>query len=390
VKMSMVRFIHIGGIMRHWMRGRTNAQSSDLVAATSSRSVKPFNLLRWFSLLSLACVVALSAALAMVLSRFMTNAMLERDAAISSQFVEGFAHAKPVWSYFVDLQKRPPDPALMSFFDSFFEHFLIQSDVIRANVYAQDQTVIWSSTAELIGTHFGPNDVAFERAGVIIVAARCGCSGLVSTLAVQALDRGFDFGGHRDTRAHRPACPQPHGVDRVRIERIGHRQDDRIGLLGQWQDAEFGQEANSELVLEYGRAGKLAGADQVQIEALGHGLRDIALRCESELGQQSRKPLVLAACAHAQRAFQCRRRQPTALDQQIADRPLRRRNIRPCCKADTHVIFPLGYVCSFFPFARWPISGEAGQSSAYRQRAGRIRQMFVLQPPSVARPQLSR
>lgn len=125
--------------------------------ATSKGGSTSFNLLRWFSLLSLVCILVLSAALATVLSRFMTNAMVERDAAISAQFVESFAHAEPVWSYFERLKRTPPDPTLVSFFSSFFGRFVIEPDIIRANVYARDRTVIWSSTAALVGTSFGPN-----------------------------------------------------------------------------------------------------------------------------------------------------------------------------------------------------------------------------------------
>ena len=120
--------------------------------------MKSFNLLRWFSLASLVCIVLLSGTMAMLLSRFMTKTMIERDAAISSQFVESFANAKSVSTYFEGLQDMPPDPALISFFESFFEHFLLESDVIRANVYARDETIVWSSTRDLIGKRFGPND----------------------------------------------------------------------------------------------------------------------------------------------------------------------------------------------------------------------------------------
>ncbi len=136
----------------------------------------PFSLLRWFSLLSLLCIVLLSATLATLLSRFMTSAMVGRDAAISAQFVESFAHAKPVWSYFESLERTPPDPALISFFNSFFGRFLIEPDVIRANVYAQDRTVIWSSTSALVGTRFGPNE-ELERALKGQVAVELGTAG---------------------------------------------------------------------------------------------------------------------------------------------------------------------------------------------------------------------
>ena len=127
-------------------------------AVADRRTSRSFNLLRWFSLLSLICVVLLSAALATILSRFMTKALLQRDASISSQFVESLSHAEGAWSHFEAAQAKRPDPQIVEFFKTFYEQFLLQSDVIRANAYAQDQTVIWSSTHSLIGTRFGQNE----------------------------------------------------------------------------------------------------------------------------------------------------------------------------------------------------------------------------------------
>ena len=139
-------------------------------AAADRRGSRSFNLLRSFSILSLVCIVLLSAVLATVLSRFMTKALLERDAVISSQFVESLTYAEQVWSYFEGAQTEPPDPEITAFFGSFFEQFLIRSDVIRANVYAQDQTVIWSSTERLKGTRFGDNkDLELALQGQVMI-----------------------------------------------------------------------------------------------------------------------------------------------------------------------------------------------------------------------------
>lgn len=126
--------------------------------AADRRGARSSNLLRSFSLLSLICVVLLSTGLAIVLSRFMTKELLQRDASISSQFVDSLTHVEQVWRYFEGAQTEPPDPEVVAFFRAFFEQFLLQSDVIRANVYARDQTVIWSSTQSLMGTRFGHND----------------------------------------------------------------------------------------------------------------------------------------------------------------------------------------------------------------------------------------
>jgi signal transduction histidine kinase len=112
---------------------------------------RSFSLLPWFSLLSFCCIVLLSAALAAVLSRFMTDAMIERDAALSSQFFDSFAHVKPAWTYFEGPQDLPADPSLVTFLDELFDRLMIESDIIRANVYAQNRTIMWSSSPDFVG-----------------------------------------------------------------------------------------------------------------------------------------------------------------------------------------------------------------------------------------------
>ena len=145
--------------------------------AVDTREAKPFNLLSWFSLLSLICIVLLSAGLASVLSRFMIDTMTRRDAAISSQFVASFAQAEPIMRYLEGPQLAPPDPVMMSFIESFFGHFLIESDVIRANVYLRNRTVAWSSTPSLVGTSFGPNE-DLEEALTGSIAIELGTAGV--------------------------------------------------------------------------------------------------------------------------------------------------------------------------------------------------------------------
>lgn len=144
------------------------ALRTEVVADT--RKAKAFTLLPWFSLLSLVCIVLLSVGLASVLSRFMVDTMTRRDAEISAQFVDSLAHAEPMIRYFEGPQTVPADPVVMSFIESFFGHFLIQSDVIRANIYLRNRTVAWSSTPSLVGTSFGPNsDLEEALSGTIAI-----------------------------------------------------------------------------------------------------------------------------------------------------------------------------------------------------------------------------
>lgn len=116
-------------------------------------SERPYNLLRRFAALSLVCIVATSASSAFLLARFLKARMLEREAVVTMEFIESIVHAEATWSSFINRTSRQADPVL----ESFFNHIANLPDVVRANVYAQDRTVLWSSTPGFIGRVLGPN-----------------------------------------------------------------------------------------------------------------------------------------------------------------------------------------------------------------------------------------
>jgi signal transduction histidine kinase len=111
--------------------------------------------------LSLLCIVGISAASAFLLDRFLTENMLMRDAQVSMQFVESIVQAEGTSAYFLDRDFADANPVL----ESFFKYISLMPDVVRANVYANDRAIIWSSTRALMGKRFGPNpelEEAFE------------------------------------------------------------------------------------------------------------------------------------------------------------------------------------------------------------------------------------
>lgn len=127
---------------------------------------RPFDVARWFAVLSLVCVLASAAGSALVLSRFLTNHMLERDAAVSAEFVGSIVRAERTWSWFADPASAEAHPAL----ESFFNHVAQLPGVVRANVFAADGTVIWSSNAGLVGRRFtGNRELDQALAGRIMV-----------------------------------------------------------------------------------------------------------------------------------------------------------------------------------------------------------------------------
>lgn len=153
-----------------------------------------FRLLRWFAVLSLGCVLASGIGTAMVLSRFLTEQMLDRDAEVSAEFLQSIVQAERSWGWFA----APAAAASRSPLESFFNHVAEMPAVARANVYASDGTVIWSSNPVMIGRRFAGNHELEEALrGRIVVEA-----GTVPKEEHIALER--DAGGRRFTEAYLP------------------------------------------------------------------------------------------------------------------------------------------------------------------------------------------
>jgi two-component system sensor histidine kinase HydH len=112
---------------------------------------KPFNLSRSFLLLSLVTIALVSFVSSIMLSRFLTDRMLQQDAEIMMGFVQGVVKVEDATGYF--LRQRADDKGL----EDFFTHIASMPDVVRANVYAQDKTILWSSGRDLIGKKFDSN-----------------------------------------------------------------------------------------------------------------------------------------------------------------------------------------------------------------------------------------
>jgi len=131
------------------------APAGAAVAAEDGQATeRPFNLERWFAILGLLSIVLISTASAVFLSRFLNENMLHRDAVVSMTFIESIVRSGNGHSYFVDKTGGPANPAL----EDFFVRISQMPEVARANVYARDGAVIWSSDANLIGRRLGYND----------------------------------------------------------------------------------------------------------------------------------------------------------------------------------------------------------------------------------------
>jgi signal transduction histidine kinase len=126
----------------------------------------PFNLLRWFSLISLAVIGTVAVALGAVSTRFVITESVQRDALLTSQFIQAIASAEVrhvdipnvrTMGELLDPRKDKDFPdvdpmARASARGEFLDHIEHLPDVILANIYAPDRMVIWSTNPELMGT----------------------------------------------------------------------------------------------------------------------------------------------------------------------------------------------------------------------------------------------
>ncbi len=115
---------------------------------------RKFNLRRWFALVSLLTIVAISAAAGTLLGSFMTDRLLQQEALLTKEFVQSlFMVEKSLQAYL-----RDPSVGIRPETEEAFRHVAAMPNVIRANVYGLTRSVIWSSDPELLGRDFGPNE----------------------------------------------------------------------------------------------------------------------------------------------------------------------------------------------------------------------------------------
>lgn len=115
---------------------------------------KPFNLLRWFAWLSPIVIAATALANAWLISNFLNSHLFQREASISREFVQNILVADGSLEFLT----RPNDAVLAERFRNTVEHLSSMRDVLRANVFGQDRTILWSSDPQLIGRRFADND----------------------------------------------------------------------------------------------------------------------------------------------------------------------------------------------------------------------------------------
>ena len=113
----------------------------------------PFNLQRWFALVSLAAITAISSVAASLLSWSMSERLLLQEAVLTKEFVQSLVRVeRSLQTYLAD-----PSAGLSAQIEEAFLHIAAMPNVLRTNVYGTRRSVIWSSEPGMIGRDFGPN-----------------------------------------------------------------------------------------------------------------------------------------------------------------------------------------------------------------------------------------
>jgi two-component system sensor histidine kinase HydH len=147
---------------------------------------KPFNLLRWFSIASLLALLPVGAATGYVLSYFITEATLQRDAALTAQFIQNCIevegkHAKLAGritcSQLLDGRVNPEDYGVTRATAEagrleVLDHLENLPDTLLTNLFARDGRIIWSTNKTLVGQVSNDNDELEEAFEARVQVAR--------------------------------------------------------------------------------------------------------------------------------------------------------------------------------------------------------------------------
>ena len=129
---------------------------------------KAFNLQRTFAVLALVAISVISTVSGVVLYRYLSQHMLERDMIISSEFIQSVAQINDPEPFFQGVLKVKGNPQI----EEFFHHITKIPDVLRATVYDTTETIIWSDNKELVGMRFADNDELIQALSGTPVFAR--------------------------------------------------------------------------------------------------------------------------------------------------------------------------------------------------------------------------
>ncbi|CAM3848448.1 HAMP domain-containing sensor histidine kinase [Pseudomonas wadenswilerensis] len=168
------------------MLNRQLADEGQQSQAAQHKPPRQFNLLRWFSVVSLLIIASVAVGLGYVSTRFVVNDSVERDAMLTAQFIQAMAQAE------VRHSRIAPGTTMAELLDprqdsqhsqvsaqvaaatrtEFLDHVDSLPDTLLTNVYALDRTIVWSTNPQLIGQQIeGDADLDESFASKVPVSA---------------------------------------------------------------------------------------------------------------------------------------------------------------------------------------------------------------------------
>lgn len=129
------------------------------------RQFEAFSLTRWFALVALASISVITLALALLLNWFFSDRLMNQQAVLTAEFVNSLMRVeRPMLNYVAGPEHRA-NPHV----ETALSHLAAMPDVLRANVYNRQRTVIWSSDRRVIGRIYqhNPNLEAALRGEVV-------------------------------------------------------------------------------------------------------------------------------------------------------------------------------------------------------------------------------
>lgn len=138
------------------------AATESLLAAPAAR---PFNLSRWFAIVGLLSIGLLGIACALLLSRLISQRMLEQEGVLTMQFVQSIIEVEHAAANLESYPHQSTHAGSEGKIDELLEHFAALPDVLRANLYSREHRMLWSSDRSLTGLSFPDNpelDEAFK------------------------------------------------------------------------------------------------------------------------------------------------------------------------------------------------------------------------------------
>lgn len=113
----------------------------------------PFSLRRWFALVGLSAIAAISAASGWMLSHFMTARTFEQEARLTEEVLTSLMRVERAEPLFGDSPGGSREE-----FREFLDHVGRLPDVLRVNMYSRGRVMLWSSDPALIGATFTSNE----------------------------------------------------------------------------------------------------------------------------------------------------------------------------------------------------------------------------------------